>query len=372
MEPQISQINEISRSNITLPSEFTEKALSSLPARAKEIISKRFNLEGGQKRTLEQIGRDFQITRERIRQIEKSAIKKIQDDNASGLQKFREFFSDLMEQNGGVAEQSFFLGQLAESVGKKYPGKDIEKEKRNIIFVLRLAGNIKRKLADKKNKSVFYADGEALKAVESAIAGVADFFQSENHPLEEKELYAKMNSTGFGGFLPVQRSGENITPRVFGSYIRISKEVAENPFGQWGLNRWPLVSPRNIRDKAYLAALRQKEPAHFKKIARLIGEIWQGKNKPVLDETVHNELIKDKRFVLVGRGIYALAEWGYEKGTVRDIIRNVLAKASRSMSRDEIINAVSAKRLVKSGTIILNLKDAEFFEKTTEGLYKLK
>jgi hypothetical protein len=83
-------------------------------------------------------------------------------------------------------------------------------------------------------------------------------------------------------------------------------------------------------------------------------------------------LIKDKRFVLVGRGIYALAEWGYEKGTVRDIIKNALAGANRPMSRDEIIKEVSAKRMVKPGTIILNLKDTEFFEKTAEGLYKLK
>jgi len=364
MEPQNSQINEIIKSDISLPSEFTEKALKTLPERAKEIIKKRFNLYGLGKRTLGEIGRDFQITRERIRQLEKSAIKKIQEENASELAKFRDFFSDIMGQNGGAAEQSFFLGQLAESVGKKYPEKDIEAEKRSIIFILTLVGEIKRKLADKKIKSVFYADEEALKTAQSAIGAAINFLQAEVRPLSEEELYAKINQAGL--------IGKNITPRAFGSYIRISKEIAENPFKQWGLAKWPLINPRNIRDKAYLAVSRQKEPAHFKKITRLVGDIWQGKNKPVLDETVHNELIKDKRFVLVGRGIYALAEWGYEKGTVRDIIKNVLSESDRPMSRDEIISKVSAKRLVKPGTIILNLKDAEFFEKTAEGLYKLK
>ena len=49
-------------------------------------------------------------------------------------------------------------------------------------------------------------------------------------------------------------------------------------------------------------------------------------NKKAHVATTHNELIKDPRFVLVGRGLYALAEWGYMSGVVRDVIKKILEK----------------------------------------------
>ena len=41
-------------------------------------------------------------------------------------------------------------------------------------------------------------------------------------------------------------------------------------------------------------------------------------------QTVHNELIKDPRFVLVGRGIYGLSEHGFKPGIAREIISQIL------------------------------------------------
>src|SRR3989344_4735689 len=59
-------------------------------------------------------------------------------------------------------------------------------------------------------------------------------------------------------------------------------------------------------------------PIHFRDVAKQIMVMFKKKAHVA---TTHNELIKDPRFVLVGRGLYALAEWGYAPGIVRDVIR---------------------------------------------------
>jgi RNA polymerase primary sigma factor len=52
--------------------------LSSLPQREREVIEMRYGITGGRSRTLEEVGRAFNITRERVRQIENRTLKKLQ------------------------------------------------------------------------------------------------------------------------------------------------------------------------------------------------------------------------------------------------------------------------------------------------------
>ncbi|HAV11549.1 MAG TPA: hypothetical protein DCX32_03320 [Candidatus Moranbacteria bacterium] len=108
---------------------------------------------------------------------------------------------------------------------------------------------------------------------------------------------------------------------------------------------------------------------HFKDIAEEIDKSGLNKKK-THPQTVHNELIKDKKFVLVGRGIYALAEWGYEKGTVKDVLEDILKKYPAAMTREEIIKEVLKVRQVKKSTVIINLNN--YFKKTKEGKYTSK
>lgn len=88
-------------------------------------------------------------------------------------------------------------------------------------------------------------------------------------------------------------------------------------------------------------------------------------------QAIHNELIKDGRFVLIGRGIYALKEWGYSKGTVSDIIAQVLKTAGEPMHRDEIVKKVLEKRQVKETTVLLNLQSKPQFKRTKKATYGL-
>jgi RNA polymerase primary sigma factor len=62
----------------TLQRENVQWALALLPKREREVIEMRFGLTGGRPRTLDEIGRAFNVTRERIRQIEKHTLKKLE------------------------------------------------------------------------------------------------------------------------------------------------------------------------------------------------------------------------------------------------------------------------------------------------------
>ncbi|MBU4141774.1 hypothetical protein KKE99_02790, partial [Patescibacteria group bacterium] len=251
----------------------------------------------------------------------------------------------------GAMEHNFFLDKAIE-----YFKANHENEKQALVLILELAPGIKKNRETKKFKKLFYADPDSLRLAESATGEILKIFDSENKPMKMQELLSRVKAK----------------EEVLDSYFRISAEIAKNPYGEIGPKKWPRIFPRSARDKAYLALFNKKEPAHFRKIAQIISETWPAAKRKVLAETVHNELIKDKRVVLAGRGIYALAEWGYERGTAQETIKRVLEKAGQPMLKEEIIKEVSLKRLVKPSTIVLNLKNAEIFEKTEEGMYKLK
>ena len=108
-------------------------------------------------------------------------------------------------------------------------------------------------------------------------------------------------------------------------------------------------------------------PLHFKEIANNICTLGIDK-KPAHVQTVHNELIKDGRFVLVGRGVYALREHGYEPGTVREVITRLL-KERGPLDSTEVVRLVNQKRFLKENTILLNLQNRRHFKRLEDGRY---
>ena len=138
----------------------------------------------------------------------------------------------------------------------------------------------------------------------------------------------------------------------------------------WGLAKWPAVNPKNIRDKIFVILESKKEPMHFSDIAKEIKES-NFKRKNVTIQAIHNELIKDSRFILIGRGIYALSAWGYKKGTISEIIKSILEKSSAPMTREEIVKQVLKVRKVKETTILLNLQNKKLFKKVDKNSYTL-
>jgi len=71
-------VSPFDQASENLRRENVRRALDALPQREREVIEMRFGLTGGRPRTLEEVGRAFNVTRERIRQIENHTLKKLE------------------------------------------------------------------------------------------------------------------------------------------------------------------------------------------------------------------------------------------------------------------------------------------------------
>ena len=149
-------------------------------------------------------------------------------------------------------------------------------------------------------------------------------------------------------------------------WLSISKAVAKNGLGEWGKSTSHNIRTRGVKDYAFLVMRRHGSPMHFKEVASAISKTF---GKKTHDATCHNELIKDPRFVLVGRGIYALSEWGYKAGIAREVIEDVLKREGVPMSKDDIVTKVMKERYFKKNTILVNLANSKYFKKVKNGFY---
>jgi len=320
--------------------------------RVKEVIERRFGLKDGKTETLEAIGQDHNITRERIRQLEENGLKVLKSDKVLPLfETIFNYLDDLFSEHGNIMGENYLYcittGTIEDTPvkGRVYLaltlGEPYKKITKNDVFHPHW---IARESAKEK----------AVKIVNSLI----EHFKKNNKVSPEQEVLDLLS-----------KKYSDVPPKMFCVLLDIAKDIEKNIFGEIGLARWPEIVPQGVKDRAYLLLKKTGEPKHFTNIAELIGKTFT--DKPVHTQTVHNELIKDERFVLVGRGLYALADWGYEPGTVEDVIYKVLAENKKPMTRKEIIDAVLAKRQVRPNTIILNLHRSPKIQRIKDGKYSL-
>jgi len=317
--------------------------------REREIVSRRFGLFD-RKETLEQIGELLGITRERVRQLEKAVVTRLKTAAEQGS------LPNITEVQATLVAELSKLGEVARvSVLSERVGEDGKIEQARIAFLARLCPELAVvEEDDNYYLSVAIAKSYDEKAVKRAVE---QLIASIKKLAEPKNIEAIAKAAGID------------SPEKAAALASTSKQLATLN-GRWGLVKWPMVNPKNIRDKIYVILKEHGKHMHFNEIAEAIkGSDF--KRKDVTTQAIHNELIKDKRFVLIGRGIYALKEWGYEKGTVADIIAEVLRKEGGPLHRDEIVKRVLKSRYVKETTILLNLQGKPQFKRVAKATYTL-
>lgn len=333
------------------PEGVTKQLLSILSKRTRDILELRFGLGKNSRRlTLEAIGNKYHITRERVRQIEADAFLRIRKSSImSSLQGVFVELENYFSNAGGVVQEAHALQDLA-----PHP-----KYENHVHFLFTLNKSLARFHENEILYSRWAHQKESDAHAQKTLAHATDEIRKIGKPISEPQLFDVLSASA--------RAIVGTSPGevVLANWLGISKVLAKNYFGEWGLVEFPSIKPRGVRDLSYLVMSKSKEPMHFSEVARKISELV-GKKTHV--QTVHNELIKDNRFVLVGRGLYALKEYGFEDGTVRDIISNIL-RNNGALSKDKIVELVSAKRFVKSNTISVNLDNRKYFKKSENGKY---
>lgn len=320
----------------------------------RDVLEKRYGLKGGKKKTLEAIGTEYKITRERVRQIETDAMRQLgKPENYREVEALFKSLEDHFQVHGTVVAEHHLFSQLQSP--RHIP---------HVSFLLHVGKPFIELSENNSFHRRWTVDKQAAGQVEKAVAGTHSALASIGRPIAEEELHAALDKEALNNL------GKEISSHVREAYLATSKEIKKNPYGEYGLQSWSTINPRGVKDKAHLVLYKAGKPMHFREVADAINKMSWGKKK-AHPQTVHNELIKDKRFVLVGRGLYALKEWGYEPGTVRDIMLSVFKSAQRPLSRDEVIKLVLEKRFVKQPTILLNLQDKSLFKRTDGEKYVL-
>ena len=326
-----------------------KKLISEVPERAREVLVYRFGLGASADReTLEAIGERWGITRERVRQIESAGIDSIRNSKqfTEASPAFEELAEYIKNLGGVVAEDELLLGLAAD-----------EKSRNRYRFLLVVGSAFFRERETEEFYARWHVDQSTAKKVHAALTSLYGSL-SDTEVLTESEILDKFIEE----LHQVNDAYKN--EEILKRWLSLSKNISSNPLAEWGKATSAAIRTKGIRDYAYLVIKRAGSPMHFSDVAKTISSLFA---KEAHVATTHNELIKDDRFVLVGRGLYALAEWGYQPGVVRDVIKKVLVK--KPLTREEVIEEVKKVRYVKDNTILVNLNDPRYFKRLKNGTY---
>lgn len=328
-----------------------------LTAKEKDVIVKRFSLNNEPRQTLERIGQQFSVTRERIRQIEKIALGKLRRTlENTKLSEVARIAKEVLSAHGGLLNEDDLTSEILKQLS-------INSEIDSHIVKLALA--ICPDFVRCEKNGLFRPFWTLKNMNEDELATVSDLTYSL---LSKKKDIVAIPELASEVQTNLQEKGRSLSKEAIMSLMLVDvrfKKVKEGI----GLMTWRHINPKSIRDKAYIVLKREGKPLHFVEIANKITESTFDK-KMVTTQAVHNELIRDEHFVLVGRGLYGLKEWGYKRGTVADVIEDLLQKKS-PMTKQEIIAGVLKQRHVKKGTISLNLQKNQQFVRVGRAVYSL-
>ncbi|MBN1779447.1 MAG: hypothetical protein JW816_04525 [Candidatus Buchananbacteria bacterium] len=373
---QSKQIKDASQFD---PSETVASLFKNLSNKEQDILNRRFGLAGKGKQTLEEIGKYYEITRERIRQIESGTIRKLKElqDFKQQIETAENNVFHLLEKYGGLMEENHLINELL----SYSDSTDSNRQASHFILENLLSDKLEKVKQNDHLLPGWKLPTVSLDLVEQSLIELVKMIEEEKQLIGSQSLADKFaNHENLKDhqkhLLNVKLGGsesENIKEdltTILQSLLTISRKLDQNILGEWGLNEWQTIKPKRMSDKAYLVLRKAGKPLHFTEITNLINESSFDKKK-AYPATIHNELILDDRYVLVGRGIYALKEWGYQAGTVIDIITDILKKAATPLTKEEVVEKVLAQRLVRKSTIYLALTNKNKIKKLSDGRYTL-
>lgn len=325
--------------------------LERLPVRSRSIVEARFGIGTDMPKTLEEIGKSYQITRERVRQVIGSALGYLSQEKAHpSIGQVVDSIERAIAEKHGIIRAEELLEKLSLKSNR---------ERGALLAFLEALSIVKEEKATKEYEKLYRLKDFSMSRLKKIKESTKDILTEVQDALEGKDLYARF-----------KKLHPEVSEQELLDLLSVSREIKQNVFGKWGLSGWSDIKPRGTREKAYLVLKTAGKPLHFREIAELIDTYGLQKKKHSHPQTVHNELIKDKRFVLVGRGIYALSDWGYKRGTVKEVITEILKSAGSPLTREEVLDRVLEIRQVKKSTVIINLNT--FFARIGKNAYTVK
>jgi hypothetical protein len=363
--------NEVKKSDYFI--KLVNDLLSLIKPRESEILRLRAGLHDGKKNTLEGIGKKMNLTRERVRQLESSAKENIKKHkNFDGITApAKNIVVGALRKHGGVSTKGFIIDHiLSDSIDDGLNSKNAN------IFLEFLVDNFINEIRsidhERFQKGWFLEDGH-LDFASNVVEEISKLVEERQDILREEDLIKQFKDESFyqtnkeklDEFL---EKNEDSLQNIIKSYLEASKGLDRTPFDQWGIHNWRSIKPKRINDKIYLVLDWYGQPMHFQEISNKINDAGFD-HKRAHPATIHNDLIADDRFVLIGRGVYALKNWGYKDGTVVDVVEDILKEKKEALTREDVVKEVLKQREVKPNTIYLALNRSDKINKTSDGKY---
>ncbi|MEK7540126.1 MAG: sigma factor-like helix-turn-helix DNA-binding protein [Patescibacteria group bacterium] len=343
------------------PVDVVNTLLRQLSSKEADVLRRRFGLTEQGEETLEHIGNVYQVTRERIRQIEGTSIKKIKQSSifSDTIRPVEHVVMNVLHQYGGALTDDMLMSRLLQA------NKDNLMGRKALRFILeRLLDEKIDWLAEtKKQRATWSVKNPPLEFFHKMAEHLAQLITTKAVPQTFDQLYELFKTQPF-----FSEHADRTSADVVLSVLHVSQLFDQNPFDEYGLASWGQIVPKRMNDRIYLVLKKHGKPMHFVEIADTITKIFKKKAYP---PTVHNELILNEQYVLVGRGMYALKEWGFKAGVVADIVADVVKRAGKPLTREEVVAEVLKQRLVKRNTVHLALTDKQRFSRTSDGKYQL-
>lgn len=326
------------------------------------VLLKKFWLLTGKEIPLQRIGKDYNLTRERVRQIETQALMRFRrlivgNDNYI---KVLEESKKILDANGGILIEEQLIAKIVNKQMFEFTPQEIK-----LILVSDFDISYL-----KRNKLIFksfYKDPIYEDLLSTMVVFIKSYFEKKPQAEDIYEFTERLKSE----FVKKNPSVTYLTNDLF--YLSFFTTIRGIKVfdGKIGLATFTEVNPKTIRDKIVYTLNRINKPVHYQELPAKIMEWFPKKNIKV--NTVHNELVKNNHlFVNMGLGIYGLKARGFEGGVVKDIIIRILTKAWRPMSVKEISKDLLKEKMVSPNTVLLNLqKYKENFKRVDKGVYSL-
>lgn len=326
--------------------------------RSMDILKRRFGLSNGERETLEEIGRDYGVTRERIRQIQKKALRKIQHPSTRSREAITVLVTKMLEENNIVISDS----EADILVGKFF--NNYEFDGSSFLDLLSELNWIQR---NEIGDVSFYTTGKMNPSISIFMKDVYIQLKSSGKSLSIDEI-SKLLIT-LNCKYSEWRNFEILIERL----CNLDPRIEERTPGKFTLyshhsktDDWAFLI-REVLEK-------EDTPLHFTEIADNVNDALSNFNNKHIDvRRVHSILIERDEFSHSGvKGTYGLTEWGFRKETTAELIKECIKKAGFPLHWKQIFNYVSKYKDTKHANILAILNNKDIFTKLGRGTFGLK
>jgi hypothetical protein len=319
---KVNPKNELAKLWQALPDRRKEK-------REQDVLFCRLGIKDN-KESLQTIGNRYHITRERVRQIQNQGIKGLRKAAKNNPRIFNALAKVVKEQDAilslPTASKLFLDERLNTTTNQKY------------LHLFLIA-----------NPEINY-----FKATSNTNPFVTYKITNKQFKVESNKIIKYFKNKEIGEPIEIVAKNLKIELKTLHEIALIHKSLGMKD-GNVGPKKFANINPRTTEDKIDYIFNKFHKPMHFSQIGELIKKENLEKKLPTTP-TIHNELIKHRdKYVLIGRGTYALTKWGYASGTVKEIAQRILKNSKKKLTREELIEEILKQRQVKRNTIILNI-----------------